>query len=171
MKGIPYDPKSTRAIRGKNWENRLFDLLSYLDQDVQKTWDTYSLRFPEMDDYAIAAIEQREGDIIVQTSGDKAIHFECIVCPENGNGYFPEHKRQKFHPASKKEKWYAFAVSSDGLSGEMYFIPARVWNSYSGKLPESFYAGKKFRVYNAAMIRSIRAKQKLSNFINVSKKT
>ena len=165
MKGIPFNPTSARAIRGKNWEAVLFKDISSKDLNVQKTWDMYKEKYPHMNDATIALNERKEGDIIV-TLAHKTVHFECIVCPEPGTkGYFPEHKRSNFHSKEGEEKWYAFMISNDGRSGEQYFIPAAVWNSYSGKLPKSDWYGKAFRAYSADIIKSIRAAQKSLNNI------
>jgi hypothetical protein len=165
MKGIPYNPTSARAIRGKNWEAVLFKDMCLKGFNVQKTWDMYKEKYPYMNDATIALNERKEGDIIVSLA-HKTIHFECIVCPMPGrDGYFPEHKRNNFYSKEGEEKWYAFMISSDGLTGEQYFIPAGVWNSYSGKLPKNNWNGKDFRIYNAKIIKSIRAAEKSLNNI------
>ena len=99
----------------------------------------------------------------MQFPSGSRVHRACIVCPVEGKGNFPEHKRNTFVSKPGKEKWYAFVISSDGLSGEQVFIPAAVWNKYSGKLPTTIWNGKPFRTYNSGIIKGIKASKKSLN--------
>lgn len=158
-----FNPNSARAKRGKNWEQTLFDQLLASGYDVVKVREKLQAKYPDASEGKISAIERREGDLIVSFPSGRNVHLECIVCPPEGTGNFPEHKRNTFVSKPRKEKWYAFIISSDGLSGEQVFIPAAVWNKYSGKLPATTWNGKPFRTYDASIIKSIRASKKSLN--------
>jgi len=158
-----FNPDSNRAKRGKNWEQKLFDQLLDAGHDVVKTREQLKIKYPDASEGKISSMEQREGDLIVTFASGRNVHLECIVCPVSGNGNFPEHKRNRFISDQKKEKWYAFIISSDGISGEQVFIPAGVWNAYSGKLPATAWKGKQFRTYSSFLIKGIRASKKSLN--------
>jgi hypothetical protein len=137
MSGRFFNPDSARSKRGKNWEQTLFNQLLASGYDVIKVREKLQAKYPGASEGKISAIERREGDLIVSFPSGRNVHLECIVCPPEGKGNFPEHKRNTFVPKPDKEKWYAFTISSDGLSGEQVFIPAAVWNAYSGKAHRS----------------------------------
>jgi len=163
MSGRFFNPDSARAKRGKNWEQTLFDQLLASGYDAVKVREQLQLKYPGASEGKISAIERMEGDLIVRLPSGRNVHLECIVCPVETDGNFPEHKRNTFVTKPGKEKWYAFTISSDGLSGEQVFIPSAVWNKYSGKLPTTNWRGKIFRTYSSSIIKSIRASKKSLN--------
>jgi len=155
MPGRKFDPNTPRAKRGICWQNKLLESISSKCEAVDVR-DYFRDVQGIQDDLSLCMLEHRFGDIMVFQQKVRK-HFECVVCPPTGNGYFPEHKIQKYYQESGCDKWYAFLISEDGEDGEQVYIHSRVWNSYASKLPENLWLGKKFRVYSADILRRIRA--------------
>ena len=157
MAGRKFDPKSPRAIRGIAWQTKLLEDISSSHEavDVRHYFRDIQGVYNDVD---LCMLEHRFGDVMVFSKNARK-HFECVVCPPNGNGYFPQHKLNKYYQEIGCDKWYAFLISEDGKNGEQIYIHSRVWNSYASKLPENTWMGKKFRIYSASILRKIRAKK------------
>ena len=157
MAGRKFDPNSPRAIRGITWQTKLLEDISSSHEavDVRNYFRDVQGVHSDID---LCMLEHRFGDVMVFSKKVRK-HFECVVCPPKGNGYFPQHKINKYNFETGCDKWYAFLISEDGKDGEQIFIRSGVWNKYASKLPENMWMGKKFRVYSADILRKIRAKK------------
>lgn len=156
MFGRKFNAKSPRAIRGLAWQKKLLSDISFLGFDTYDVRDYYRQKGIE-DQKELCLLEWKHGDLMVL--GNNRKNFECIVCPVDKKGYFPEHKIENYITNDSVDKWYAFIISKNGINGETVFIPANVWNSYARKLPRSKWHGKNFREYSSKILKNIRCKK------------
>lgn len=157
MPGRKFDPNSPRAIRGIAWQRKfLGDIAANNDaHDVREYFrDEQGIK----DDLSLCLLEHRFGDVMVFSGEKVRKHFECVVCPPTGNGYFPQHKIDTYNNENGCDKWYAFIISENGKDGEEIYIQSKTWNAYASQLPKNKWQGKNFRVYSAKILRSMRKK-------------
>lgn len=168
-----FNPNSARAVRGLNWENLLQQQLTAMGNPPIHVRNFFRQR--GVDGYFdLCRYEHKYGDFMVKTE-HKTIHFECVTVPLDKNGWFPEHKVQKYgnfemahlelDDATQHDYWFAFLITEDGRSGDSYFVHKNVIQSYMKKRPLKTYEGKHFRVYHRGLIEGLRASKSLEEVL------
>ena len=99
-----FDPKSPRAIAGKEFQDKVFYELvnKYPDTKFEMTWDFYKKANPTLSDFELSCIEKEQGDITFVHNNERH-YIECCLAMGKDHTWMCDLKREKF---LGNNKWY-----------------------------------------------------------------